>query len=314
VRASLLSAAVTLPIGWILALILNLSIDDRPDRYLADQFAPNVGLILLLTAPVALLMAWGEIDLSALGLIPLGGALYIEAGGETVAGGLFVAGVVGLGFGLALGVARWLSRAPSALLSLGAGYIAVGVAFRLSEKGTPVEATITGSGLVIALALMVLVATVALALLVASLEPSPDQTTAATTAPGWRVIPGFALSGLAGGLTGAATIEGMGSYEHFLGTNALLSLFLAIAVAGVAVRGNSVVAPLAVAVAVPAVVLIRDTEFYEWRVGNDYLVLGGLIVGGAIVAHTIHRLLAPSTTPAPAAPAAAGSSMAGEPS
>jgi hypothetical protein len=299
VVASLVAGAVTLPVGWILALAIFANLEGRPDDYFSDRFVQSTALLVLLAAPVALLLAWGEVDVSAVGLVPLGGAVYVEAGGESVAGGLLVAAGVGLGAGLAVGVVRWLTRAPSALLSLGAAFLATGVAFRVAgPQPRQVEAGITGSGLPVALALGVLLLTVVAGLAVTLLGPSLAPSAAASggrtpsDGPDLRVIPGFALSGLAVSLYGATLAGVQQFYGRFDGTFVLMTLFAVVAVAGVAARGSALVAPLTVAAAAPAVALLDDALLLgDWRIEDRILLLGGLVAGGAIVAHTAQRLL-----------------------
>jgi ribose/xylose/arabinose/galactoside ABC-type transport system permease subunit len=294
---TLIGSAVTLVLGAVVAVVL-LGLADVPSDYFSSDFLRVSTLALAAAAaPVALLVAWGEIDLSSLGTVAVGGHIYAELSEDGVVPALVVAAVVGVAVGLAVGGARWLSGAHSALVSLAAAAVTAGVVLMLSSSPGPSLAggRIDGVGLPI----LVMVATtglaVGLAILFSTVGAVPSAGSPAGAA-GSRVVPAFALSGMAASCFGAlmAGSQGANSFGYGADVRVLVLVFTAVAVGGV-VRGSGPVAPLAAALGALVVVLIQDaTLFHNWDLGSDQVALGGLLVVCLLVANVLRRILTPS--------------------
>jgi ribose/xylose/arabinose/galactoside ABC-type transport system permease subunit len=287
--AHVIVPVVTLVLGWVVALGLLLS-SDLPDGYL-DRVLPLTLTWVVLVVPVALLFSWGEIDLSVLGTPFLAGYLYIEVGDGSVALGLLVAGLVCLLFGVLVGLARWLTRAPSAVLSLAAGAIAQALALRTLETSGSVGSAgsrVDGSALPFLAALGVTGVAVLLAVIVR--RPAPEG--GDDRGPGPEVIAGFGLSGLAAGIFGAIFTGLTMVASPGIGTNMVLVLFTAVAMAGV-VRGSGIVAPLAAVLGTVGAFLLTDgSRMRNWDVGDANLLLAAVFAVLLLVGHGLYRALA----------------------
>jgi len=293
---TLIGSAVTLVLGAVVAVVL-LGLADVPSDYFSSDFLRVSTLALAAAAaPVALLVAWGEIDLSSLGTVAVGGHIYVELSEDGVVPGLVVAAVVGVAVGLAIGLVRWLSGAHAALVSLAAAAVTAGVVLMLNSSGPSLAGgRIDGIGLPI----VVMVATTGLAVGLAILFSTVGSAPAAGSpagAAGSRVVPAFALSGMAASCFGALMAGTQGAYGFGYGADVrvLVLVFTAVAVGGV-VRGSGPVAPLVAALGALVVVLIQDaTLFHNWDLGSDQVALGGLFAVCLLVANVLRRILTPS--------------------
>jgi ribose/xylose/arabinose/galactoside ABC-type transport system permease subunit len=287
--AHVVGPAVTLGLGWVVTLGLLLT-SDRPEGYL-DRALPFALTLVALAVPVAVLFSWGEIDLSVLGTPLLAGYLYIEVGDGSVVLGLLVAGLVGLLLGILVGLARWLTRAPSAVLSLAIAAVAQGLALRALETPEAVRSSgsrVEGSALPFLAALGV----TGLAVLVAVIVRRPASGGGDDRGPGPEVILGFGLSGLAAGVFGALFAGMTLLATPGVGTNTVLVLFTAVAMAGV-VRGSGIVAPLAAVLGAVGAFLLTDVpRMRQWDPGDGNLLLAAVFTVLLLVGHGLHRVLA----------------------
>jgi ribose/xylose/arabinose/galactoside ABC-type transport system permease subunit len=288
----LVGPAVTLVLGWIVALAMYFSASDVPDSYLGDRVVPFAMLLVALAVPVALLVAWGEVDLSAFGMLPLAAWIYTEVGESGVLVGLVVAAVACGAVGLCIGLVRWATRAPSALVSLAAALVLQAVAFKqLGTQGNALieEGFIEGSDLPVLAGL----AFTAVTLLVALTLKRPAE--AAADAPPWGpgVVVGFGLSGAAAGVYGATSTGITGAALAADGSNILLVLFCAVAIGGV-VRGNRLVGPIAAAFGALATQVLVDAGVIRgWEPFDTRLLTGIVLAACLLIAHGLHRALAP---------------------
>jgi ribose/xylose/arabinose/galactoside ABC-type transport system permease subunit len=295
ITSTLVGSAVTLVLGAVVAVVM-LGLADVPSGYFSNEFVRLLAAALAAAAaPVALLVAWDEIDLSSIGTVALGGYVYAEVTDDSVVPGLVLAALVGLAVGAAVGLFRWLSGAHSALVSLGAAALTTGLVFQLGPG--PTGQPITGGRLEGAeLAILTMLAVTGLAVGLAFLFR--DTGTASPGSPagaaGPRVVPAFALSGLAGSAFGAFMAGSQGFFGYGTNSTILVLVFTAVAVGGV-VRGSGPVAPPVAALGAIVVVLIQDaTRFNNWSVGSDQLALGGLFLVCLLVANVARRVLTPS--------------------
>jgi ribose/xylose/arabinose/galactoside ABC-type transport system permease subunit len=167
-----------------------------------------------------------------------------------------------------------LSSSPGPLLAGG----------RIDGVGLPILVMVATTGLA-----------VGLAILFSTVGAVPSAGSPAGAA-GSRVVPAFALSGMAASCFGAlmAGSQGANSFGYGADVRVLVLVFTAVAVGGV-VRGSGPVAPLAAALGALMVVLIQDaTLFHNWDLGSDQVALGGLLVVCLLVANVLRRILTPS--------------------
>lgn len=314
---TLVPPAVTLVLGWSVALGLYVTASDVPSGLLTDRVVPSALILAALAGPVALLFAWGEVDLSALGMLPFAGYVYTEVGGDGVVVGLLAAVAAGLAIGAAVGLLRWLTRAPSAVLSLAVGFILQAATVKHLDGGqvrAVEEGVVDGSGLPALAAIGFISLTVAVA--VAFGRPAgPDVGTAARPRGG-QVVVGFAMSGAAAGAYGALN-AGMVRAVAPNGLLLLLSVLCAVAIGGVA-RGNRLVGPLAAAAGAGAVQLLAISGVLRgWEPGDQQLLVASVLGACLLVSHGLDRLLgdplaAQAGLPAPP-PAAAWAPPVGAP-
>jgi len=297
----LVGSAVALGLGWIVALGVYFTASDLPDGYLGDIVVPFAMILAALAAPVALLFAWGEVDLSALGMLPFAGYIYAEVSDTGVLVGLIAAGMAGLVIGAVVGVLRWSTRAPSAVVSLGAGFVLQAVAFRLLVEGSPLrvleEGHVEGSGLAVLAALGFTSVTVAVAIVLrgrAGHEPVGGPR-------GPEVIVGFGLSGAAAATYGALAAAMTGAVAANDGSALLLMLFCAVAIGGV-VRGNRLIGPITAALGAVAVQLLVSAGVIRgWEFGDRNLLIAAVLAACLLISHGLNRLLSDRPGAAPAA-------------
>jgi ribose/xylose/arabinose/galactoside ABC-type transport system permease subunit len=287
----LVGPAVTLGLGWIVALVVYFGAGDVPSSYLGDSVVPFALTLAALAAPVALLLAWGEVDLSAFGMLPFAGYVYAEVSDSGVLLGLVAAGAAGLLIGAVVGVVRWATRAPSAVVSLGAGFVLQAVAFTLLGDESPlrtlVEGHVSGSGLPLLAALGFTAVTVAVA--VALRGRGGHEPAGGPRGP--EVVVGFGLSGAAAATYGALVAGMTGAVTLTDGSSLLLTLFAAVAVGGV-VRGNRIVGPITAALGAIAVQLILSGgALREWDFGDRNLAIAALLALCLVLAHALARLV-----------------------
>jgi ABC-type uncharacterized transport system permease subunit len=312
----LVAPAVTLALGWIVAVAVYFSAGDVPDGLLGDRVVP-LGLILAaVAAPVALLVAWGEVDLSAFGVFPFAGYVYAELSDSGVLVGLLAAAGAGLAIGAGIGLVRWVTRAPSALASLAAAFVLQAVT--LESVGRPdmrvlEEGFVDGWGIPLLAALGFTSLTAAAA---AALGRDPGGRVAGV--PGPEVIAGFGLSGAAAATYGALATGMSQVVDLSGGTTVLLAVFCAVAIGGV-VRGNRLVGPIAAAIgALAAQLLIAGALVRGWEQSGRQLLVACVLAACLLVSHTLHRALGsgPGTADRPGRthpPAPIGSPLGGAP-
>ena len=309
---TLVPPAVTLVLGWAVALVLYSSAGDVPGEFLGDRVVPSALLLAALAAPLALLLSWGELDLSALGMLPFAGYIYTEAsGGGSVAAGLLAATAAGVAIGAAVGLARWLTRAPSAVLSLVVGFVLQAVTLKQLDAGAMrvvEDGVVDGSGLPALAAIGCVALTVTVAAAVALGRPAGDDVGTAGGPPGAAVVAGFAISGAAAGAYGALS-AGMVRAVVPNGLVVLLTVLCAVAIGGV-VRGNHLIGPLAAAAGAGAAQLLAVSAVLRaWELGDQQLLVASMLAACLLVAHGLDRLLRltltahpPATSPLPQAP------------
>ena len=293
--ATVVPPAVTLMLGWVLGLALYATGGDDPGDFLSDTVVPQALLVAALAAPLALLLAWGEVDLSALGMLPFAGHIYAEAGGGNVAVGVLAATAAGLAIGAAVGLARWLTRVPSAVLSLAVGFVLQAFAQRFLDSGA-VRAIHDGfvddPGLPALVALGYVGVTVAVAVMLGRPSGGAGCVGVGTAAgsPGGRVVVGFAVSGAAAGAVGALN-TGMVRAVSANGLALLLTVLCAVAIGGV-VRGNWLVGPLAAAAGAGAAELLAVSAVVRpWRNTSEQLLVASVLGACLLVSHGLNRLV-----------------------
>jgi ribose/xylose/arabinose/galactoside ABC-type transport system permease subunit len=316
-REHLVPSAVTLALGCVVALAMHLSAGDVPERYLGDNVLPFGLALAALAAPVALLVSWGEVDLTSFGMFPFAGYVYSELGDSGVLIGLLAAGMAGLAVGATIGVLRWLTRAPSAVLTLGAAFVLQAVTFELvgGPDMRPLDdGVVDGWGLSLVAALMftALSAGVAIGLGRAAGDGDGDGRGDGggrpTGGPRPEVIVGFGLSGAAAATYGALAAAMTQVVSIGGSDNLLLMVFCAVAIAG-AVRGNTLVAPIAAAIgALATQLLIASSILKGWEPSSQQLMVASVLVACLLIAHALHRVLGarpraiPTASPAPPPP------------
>lgn len=305
---------MTLGVGLFAGLVVFFSAD-VPDGFLGDRFVPFAALLAALAATVGLLLSWGEQDLSVFGILALAGYIYVDVSEHNVLAAVLLSVLAGLAVGAGIGLVRWLTRAPSAVLSLAGGLMAATLYLQFSDSvdlvrqrlGT-VEVEAPWAHLLAAF-VFVTVAVALGALLGRSAQGTGTQALNGSVGVGPRVIVGFALSGAAAGAVGSvfagSTIFGPTSgHWSFTMQSWLLPLFAAVALGGV-LRGGWFIAPLGAALgAVPAVLVSDGMVLHSRDPINRELVLLGFILGALVVSYSLHRLLGGSrlTGETPAAP------------
>jgi ribose/xylose/arabinose/galactoside ABC-type transport system permease subunit len=311
---SVVGSAITLALGVVVAFTFFFGDDGEFDLFTEDFFITMVASLALLAAPVALLLSWDEFDVSALGTTVLGMAIYAEMDGGF--GPVLAAAFAGAVIGAVMGLARWLTRAPSGIVSLSGGAVASAIALQVFEGGMQGMRVDELDVMWVAIALMVVVVAVAagLALLAPSLA---GGSVAASTADASRgrphvgVVLGFALSGLAGCVYGAVQPAFYGfAQPNFFSSYLLVALFAAVAVGG-ATRHSGLLAPV---VTIPGAFLV--TVLVTGRGGpfdsERDLALAGLLAATGMIAHGLARVsdrndgrgtgAGPFAPPAPGAP------------
>lgn len=296
----LVGTVITLALTWVGTLALFLTIDDRPDSYVGERLLQQGAVLVLVVAPVALLVSQREYDLTITGTVIMGAYVYLELADSGIAVALLACAGVGLGVGAVIGVIRVLTGAPSALVTLGAGLLLQAIAFK-AESGGELgtlgsreleEGLLGGAGWIVGTALVVLILAV-LASLVTGGDPAgqrPEHSPAPT------VIVGFALSCMAGVLSGGLLLGSPALGQRpilTLDSNTVLMVFTAVAVGGV-VAGSRTFAPVAAAVAAPAVVLLVDVpQLRDWEGSfiDGWLLLSGAFLACLVIAHGARRLL-----------------------
>lgn len=293
---TIVGSALTMGIGLLVAVVLFVNGDGPGEYFGRSAFQSTVAALAMLAAPIALLVAWDEIDLSMIGTVALGTALYAEMGDDGAAGALAAASAAGVAIGAAVGAVRWLTGAHPALVSLAAGVLVTGIAFEVGDddgfSGAPAR-PIDGQGLPMGLMVVVVLLATVLAVVLAR-----DPADVRAAAPHPRVVLGFALTGLAGCLYGAVlagifafAAPGQVSIEVFI-------VFTTVAVAGV-VRASGLIAPLLAVPAAAIVTVLSDSvSFNGWSRGEHELVLGGVFLVTLVVGQGLARLLGSGSTPA----------------
>jgi hypothetical protein len=311
--STLVVSAVTLVLGWGVAGVLYVAgSGDFGDEWFTERYLPFAALVVLTAAPVGLLVAWGELDLSMFGTMSLGAYLYLELELDGVVVGILPAALAGVAVGLAIGIVRWLTRTPSALLTLGAGLLLQVVVFKLATSGDSIRgdvANVDGWALPLTIAVVVTVLAVLVGVLRETLGWAGGNGApgAGSAVPGWTgaaggsgpgpgVLAGFAVSGLGAGVAGAVT-AGLGGESQLrsvleVGPASGFTMLLAAVAIGGVVRGAGPVAPVAAAAGAFAAFLIRDTAFRnDWEFQDAELLLTIVLVAGFVIAHGLHRAL-----------------------
>ena len=290
---SVVGSAITLTLGLVVAFTFYFGDDGRFDLFTEDAFLTMVASLALLAAPVALLLSWDEFDVSALGTTVLGMVIYAEMDGGL--GSVLAAAFAGAAFGAVVGLARWLTRAPSGIVSLAGGAVASAVALKLFDGGMQGMRVDDLDVVWVAGVLMVVVvgAAMGLALVAPLLGGRSVAGTAADTSggrPHVGVVLGFALSGLAGCAYGALQTAVYGfAQPNFFSSYLLVTLFAAVAVGG-ATRHSGFLAPV---VTIPgaflAIVLTTGGRTGPFDSDRD-LALAGLLAATVLIAHGLARV------------------------
>lgn len=316
---SLVASAITIVLGAVVAFSFFFGDDGEFDILTEDFFITTVATLVLLAAPVALLLSWDEVDVSALGTATLGMAIYADTDGGI--GPMLTVAVVGIVIGAVVGLVRWATRAPSALVSLAGGAVASAIAFQIFDGG--MQGARVGDfdpqWFSVLAALVVVAAGVGLALVAALLRrPAPVAALGdppAAGRPHVGVVAGFALAGGAACLSGAvqAGLYGFAQVTMF-STSMLVSLFAAVAIAGVTRKSGLLAPVLAIVGAFLVAVLELAGRPGPFDSDRD-LALAGLLAAGVAIAHGLARISdgrdgprphhAPGAPPAVAGPAGA---------
>ena len=286
---------VTLVLGWIVALGFYFSASDVPTEFLGDSVLPAALLLVAIAGPVALLFAWGEVDLSAFGALPFAGWVYAETSDAGAVVGLVAAAGACLAIGLGLGFLRWATRAPSAVVTLTTGFVLQAVAFKqigLGGSERIEEGIARGSGVPFLAAFVFTALTVVAAVLLG--RPAADARNGEVARPwGPGIIVGYGLSGAAVGTYGAVVAGLDRIVVPSDGSLVLLLVFGAVAIGGVA-RGNHLIGPIAAVIGALATQLLFHTGLVRnWGSFDTRLLLASLLGVCLLLSHTLHRVLAP---------------------
>jgi ribose/xylose/arabinose/galactoside ABC-type transport system permease subunit len=289
---SIIASVATLAVAGLVAIGLTVA---SGDVELGAITISGILLLVVLVVPVTLLLAWGEVDLSFIGIFTLGGYLYLELSDSGVAAALVVAALAATLTGLLVGVLRYGLRIPSGLISAGAGAAIAAFVFSLAGvQGATVapDSIVEGAALPVLGALGVTAVATVLALVASSRGADPNR--AVGDLPGPEVVIGYGLSGFAAGVAGAITTAQIVFFQPQQGSGLLLQVLAAVAIAGVA-RGSGVIAPLAGAAAgvIVGVIRLAIGDFTDLGVALGALLLFSLVLG-----HGIHRLAGLSGRPA----------------
>jgi ribose transport system permease protein len=289
-----------LALGWIVALGFYLSASDVPGEFLTDNVLPSALLLVAIAAPVALLFAWGEVDLSAFGALPFAGYVYSEASDAGVAPGVLAAVGAGLVIGLCLGLVRWATRAPSAVVTFAAGMVLHAVAFKqIGFEGTRLidEAIARGSGLPFLAAVVFTASAVAAAVLFWRRAGVGGGDGEAGSPVGPAIIVGYGLSGAAVAAYGALVAGMDRAVVPTDGSMVLLLVLCGVAIGGV-VRGNLLIAPITAALGALAAQLLFHTALARaWESFDARLLVAIVLLACLLLAHALHRALAPRPAP-----------------
>jgi ribose/xylose/arabinose/galactoside ABC-type transport system permease subunit len=302
--SALVGSAITLGIGWVVAVGFLVQAD-LPNEILTRIALPSAFALVALAAPVALLLSRGEIDVSFIGTAVLAGYVFRETASSGVGVGLLAAIATGFAVGAAIGLARWLTRAPSAYVTLAGGLLVGAIGAKLIDDSflDRVDDRIDGSGLPAFVGL----GFTALAVLWAIANP-PSADAAGTTEPKADLILGYSLSG-AGAAAYGALFTSLTSTVALPGVGPSSSLFLALLVAlgvGGVVRGSGFAAPLAAALGAIAVQLLSTALTYDgWTFADSQLLLATILVVCLLVAYLLPRVVSPTVSASSAAPGTA---------
>jgi ribose/xylose/arabinose/galactoside ABC-type transport system permease subunit len=285
--AAIVGSVATLAVGGLVALAM-LVLSDR----LSFNETTIAGILLLvpLVVPIALLVGWGELDLSFIGTISLAGYLYAVLTDDTSSiVALAIAALATTLVGLVVGAARFVLQAPSGLVSAGFGAALAAIVTRLAgfqgqgaEPSSELEVAVL-AGLA---AVGVTVVAVVLVLLVRSRGADVNRTV--RELPGPEVVIGYGLSGLGAGLAGGLVAALTLFFVPEQGPSFLLFVLAAVAIAGVT-RGSGIVAPLAGAAAAVIVGLIRSSVSPSNP--NVGVALAVLLVVTLVIGYGINRLV-----------------------
>lgn len=284
VSSQVLISALTVGLTGAVGVVLYFT-GDGSWRMVTDFWFPTACTLAAGAAPLALIYARGEVDLSGFGIAAIGGYAFAEMSNLPTALTLTV--VVGALIGATSGLLRWATLAPSALLTLGTGFVASYMAGQLTgERGVPVEVTIRGSAVPFGAAVVLVAGAV-----VWNLVDRP--TPARAHEPTALLIGLYALSGGATAVYGGLGAGRIGFVTSAGPQSALLFLVAAVAVGGV-VAGSPWFAPALGALGGFAVALVAfGATLQGWEVSTQLIVLAVSLLVSIMISHGLRRLLGP---------------------
>jgi ribose/xylose/arabinose/galactoside ABC-type transport system permease subunit len=265
---------------------------------------PQLAIIGLLAAALALSLRTGTPNLAVGALVPLGGLLYVrlmsEAGWSALPAAA-VAVLAALGFGLVLALVVGLTGAPAWAVSLGGLALATAVGLANGSLVYPLPGRDNPSGTLNVFAAVFVVGSIAAGVLWL-LPGMRSLTVAGDAGPGRRVLAalvGLGGSSLLAGLAGVLEAERLAS-ANFVGGDTLLLLALGAALLGgvsLAGRGGGITGTV-----LAAFLLVgtgRLVTLYGGPVWLTFVLTGVAIVVGALVSRLFDWLgtRTPATRP-----------------
>lgn len=284
-------SAITLGLT-VLVTVIVWFVSDASTRAWSSSGWMETGVLACMAAPIAMLFAWREIDLSLLGTSAVGALVAVEV--DSIPAALATGFAVGAAIGAVIGVIRWLVAAPSAVVSLLAGWTVQQLSNdQIGTRGGQVSGRVT-SGPALLVALVVVAAAVGVWFL------HPRRSGMRSGHPHPSVIVGFALSGAAGTVGGVL----LAKYLQYgqIGVGSAFSV-LAVATIGVAglLFGAGWYAPILATIAAPVLVALQLAFVSSDRsLFQKELLVGALALIGLVIAWGFHRLSedeAPSPLP-----------------
>jgi ribose/xylose/arabinose/galactoside ABC-type transport system permease subunit len=267
--------------------VILLSTDSPGDVVTSQVLWVPFSALAGLVAPIAVLVSWGEFDLSSMGVMGLAAYAYAEiANDDRTLLGAVAAIAMCAGLGGLVGTLRLLTHAHSVMISISLGLLALGVVLEVA----PLSGMQVGGRISSLVVFVIAMAIVAGATGLAALAPSRADTHVTTPTP--RVVAGFALAGLGTGFYAVAVTSraGFTSPSQNLGGFIVLLAFAAVAVGGVGL-GAGITAPLLAALGALVVTVVDISGLmYGWS-GWRFIAIGAVFAGSVVVGGTIRRLM-----------------------
>lgn len=282
-----IAGVVTIVLSGIVALALLVTIDSPGDLITSERLWVPFSALAGFAAPLAVLVAWGEFDLSSIGMIGLGSYAYAEIANDDRT---LLAAIAAIALctvlGAVVGAMRFLTHAHSVLISIALGLLLQGVVLEVASlRGISVGGGINNL-LLFVLALAIVAAATGL------VTQSPTRTDTSGTMPEPLVIAAFALAGLGAGFYAVTMTShnGFASPAQDIGGFVLLLGFAAVAVGGVGPGARMAAPPLAALGALVVTVISMSGVYHDWA-GWRLIVIGAVFVVSVVIGGTIRRFV-----------------------